>query len=219
MGAHAHAHAPGHTHRPRRVSRLMLLMAASLGVLAVLLCSTHLIVAPRSAFASRAYAAAAHTQLSVAELYGGRTEWPTWERGPYQILVLAYEHSRAQLLTRLLMLSGVFAGEPKTILSDADSSPYGEWELEVRRAPAPTAHTPLNPPNTRTHTHTHRVGLGATSSRAGRGSSAGARGRLGGGAPADPGAARCRPPLPCHRNRSRAPPPCCSPRPASTIWY
>ena len=45
-----------------------------------------------------------------------RLFWPNEQAGPSQILVMGYYHSGAALVTRLLMLMGAWAGEPRDLL-------------------------------------------------------------------------------------------------------
>lgn len=98
-----------HSQQQKKTPRVQL-MVLSLLLMALLVCALHLFVHITAGRPSG-------TILGVAELYGGKTTWPAWKdgpkwaRGPSQLLVLAYQHSGAQLLTRLLMLCGVYAGE------------------------------------------------------------------------------------------------------------
>lgn len=72
---------------------------------------------------------------TLDELYGPQDgRWPSSAAsGPSQLLVLSYYSSKASLAARLLMLLGVYAGEPSQLR-------IGEWVAGVRGGHAPLSH-------------------------------------------------------------------------------
>lgn len=74
------------------------------------------------------------SHLSLQALYNRQT-WPSSTSGPNQILVMGYYRSGASLVARLLMLMGVYAGEPDDLLIGEGSGV--PWCCMGRDAPWP----------------------------------------------------------------------------------